>query len=159
MVQVTHDPTVFIDAVKSHFYSEVWILVLLVLLCIVAVIGSFSCSKPFSGTSKRKTLIILLMACLGAVVLLTIRAVGFLPVYTDYKNMSYIVEEDAEFYIIEGTNNPWDAKNEVLVTTGDGEEIKLTITNDHKFETDITLNGTVVYTKHSKHIVWYSIED
>ena len=156
---MTHDPTVFIDALKSHFYSEVLILVLLVLLCIVAVIGSFFCFKPFTGTSKRKTLLIVLMVCLGSVVLLMIRTVGFLPVYTDYKNMSYIIEEDAEFYIIEGTNNPWEAKNEVLVTTSNGEEIKLTITNDHKFETDIALNGTVVYTKHSKHIVWYSTEN
>lgn len=122
---MTHDPTVFIDAVKSHFYSEVLILVLLVLLCIVAVIGGFFCFKPFSDTSKRKTLLIVLMVCLGSAVLLTIRTVGFLPVYTDYKNMSYIIEEDAEFYIIEGTNNPWDAKNEVLVTTGDGKKLNL----------------------------------
>lgn len=156
---MTNDSTIFIDAVKSHFYSEVLILVLLVLLCIVAVIGSFFCFKPFTGTSKRKTLLIVLMVCLGSVVLLMIRTVGFLPVYSDYKNMSYIIEEDAEFYIIEGTNNPWEAKNEVLVTTSNGEEIKLTITNDHKFETDIALNGTVVYTKHSKHIVWYSTEN
>ena len=73
--------------------------------------------------------------------------------------MSYVVEENAEFYIIEGTNNMWDAKNEVLLTTSTGEEIKLTITNDHKFETEVALKGTVVYTKHSKHIVWYSTED
>ena len=53
----------------------------------------------------------------------------------------------------------WDAKNEVLLTTSNGEEIKLTITNDHKFETEVALKGTVVYTKHSKHIVWYSTED
>ena len=156
---MTNDSTIFIDAVKSHFYSEVLILVLLVLLCTVAVIGSFFCFKPFAGTSKRKTLIIVLMACLGSVVLLTIRTVGFLPVYEDYRNMSYVVEENAEFYIIEGTNNMWDAKNEVLLTTSTGEEIKLSITNDHKFETEVALKGTVVYTKHSKHIVWYSTED
>lgn len=156
---MTNDSTIFIDAVKSHFYSEVLILVLLVLLCTVAVIGSFFCFKPFTGTSKRKTLIIVLMACLGSVVLLTIRTVGFLPVYEDYRNMSYVVEENAEFYIIGGTNNMWDAKNEVLLTTSNGEEIKLTITNDHKFETEVALKGTVVYTKHSKHIVWYSTED
>ena len=156
---MTCAPTVFIDAVKSHFYSEVLILVLLVLLCIVAVIGSFFCFKPYTGTSKRRMWIIVLLACLGSGVLLTIRTVGFLPVYTDYKNMSYIVEEDAEFYIIDGTNNPWEAKNEVLVTTSNGEEMKLTITNDHQFEAEVALKGTVVYTKHSKHIVWYSTED
>ena len=159
MLKVTYDSTLLIDAVKSHFYSEVLILVLLVVLCIVAIIASFFCFKPFIGDSPMKTFIIVLMVCIGSAVLIAIRVVEFFPVYTDYKNMSYIIEENAEFYIIEGTNNSWDAKNEVLLTTSNGEKINLTITNDHKFETEIALNGTVVYTKHSKHIVWYSTEN
>ena len=156
---MTYDSTILTEAVNAHYYSEVLILVLLVLLCIVAVIASFFCFKELVGKSRKKTLLIVLAACLCSAVLISIRVVAFLPVYKDYKNTSYIVEEDAQFYIIEGTNNPWEAKNEVLVTTSNGEEIKLTITNDHQFETDIALNGTVVYTKHSKHIVWYSTEN
>lgn len=156
---MTYDSTILTEAVNAHYYSEVLILVLLVLLCIVAVIASVFCFKELVGNSRKKTLLIVLAACLCSAVLISIRVVAFLPVYKDYKNTSYIVEEDAQFYIIEGTNNPWEAKNEVLVTTSNGEEIKLTITNDHQFETDIALNGTVVYTKHSKHIVWFSTED
>jgi hypothetical protein len=155
---MTYSSAILEEAVRSYFLSEVWILILIVLLSLVAVIASFFLSKNH-GYSSGKTLLMVLAAGIGAVVLITIRVVALFPIYQDYRHMSYTIEENATFYIIEGTNNSWESKNEVLLTTEAGEEIKLTITNDYQFETNAMLSGTVVYTNHSKHIVWYHMED
>ena len=54
MLKVTYDSTILTEAVNAHYYSEVLILVLLVLLCIVAVIASFFCFKELVGKSRKK---------------------------------------------------------------------------------------------------------
>ncbi len=145
------------DAMSAFFRSEVLTCVLFGILIIIAIIISILVYKTSVLDSRIKSILLILFVCISSVGLVVLRTSEFIPIYVDFRNMSYTVGENVEVFIVEGTNNIWEQKNEVRLKTETGEEIKLKITNDYKFETGIVLRGTVVYTNCSKHIIWYEL--
>lgn len=145
------------DAMSTFFRSEVLTCVLFGILIIIAIIISVLVYKTSVLDSRFKSILLILFVCSCSVGLIVLRMTEFIPIYTDFRNMSYTVGENVEVFIVEGTNNIWEQKNEVQLKTENGEELKLKITNDYKFETGIVLQGTVVYTNCSKHIIWYEL--
>lgn len=149
------DITQIVNSIKLFYHREAMILLLLVMLSLIAIVASIFGFKNYFQKSVIKAILIIFSTCVCALSLIIIKIIEFAPVYDDYKNMTYTIEQNAEIYIVEGTNNLWEQKNLVQLKTQNGEEIELEITNDYKFETGVILEGTVVYTNHSKHIVWY----
>lgn len=144
-----------VNCLKQFFYREAFILALLVLLSLIAIIVSIYEFRCYLKKSIIKAILLVSLTCVCALTLIIMGVVDFLPVYTDYRKMDYIIEQNAEICIIEGTNNIWEQKNMVQVKTQNGESLELEIVNDYKFETGVVFKGEFVYTKRSKHIIWY----
>jgi hypothetical protein len=149
------DVNVVLDSINSLFIREAIILCFFALLGFAAILLSIFGAKLYLKQSLIKSILIISLTFLCALTLVAIRAKMFIPILNDYKSKAYTIEQNAKVCIIEGTNNVWDQKNQVLLRNQAGEEIRLVIVNDYKFETGTILEGTVVYTNHSKHIIWY----
>lgn len=145
------------NAMRTFFYGEVLNTVLYGVLILFAIALSIAVYKLDILKSRVKAVLLIIFVLALSLGLIAMRAIEFIPVYNDYKNMSYTVVEDAEVYINEGTNNLLEGKNEVDLKTSVGEEIKLRITNG-KFETEVWLKGMVVYSNNSKHIILFSLK-
>lgn len=147
--------TDILNCVKHFFYREALIFLLLVMLSLIALAASIYGFKYFLKKSVIKAILLVLLTCVCALTLTIIKIVEFIPVYSDYCKMDCVIEQNADVLIIEGTNNMWEQKNIVHVRTQDGEDLELKIVYDYRYETGVPLQGTIVYTKRSKHIVWY----
>ena len=144
-----------IHSMNSFFRSELLTCILFACLIFIVITVSILVYKTSILSSHFKATLLLIFVCLCSVGVVVLRAFEFFPIYTDNRNMSYVIEENAEIFILEGTDNIWNQKNEVKVKTSKGTTLKLKIANDYKFETGINLKGVIVYATHSKHIIWY----
>ena len=148
-----------VQCIYDYFRVEICNYFLFVILALVALIVSNYAFKVYVNKVRWKAIVIVLSTSLCALVLIVLKTMEIIPVYGDYRNMSYTLEENCQIYIEEGMNNKLEQKNEVILLTENGHKVKLTITNDYVFETKKTFRATVVYTNKSKHIVWYGILD
>ncbi len=122
------------------------------IVCIFAVRGGLNISR-----FKAIILTLVVSACsLGIIVW---RTISFIPVYHDYRDVSYVKEENVDVYIMEGTSSILGSTNEVVLVRQNGEKIKLKIVYDYKMSTSTNYTGTVVYMDNSKYIVWYDLSE
>ena len=146
---------VIMQGISSFFREEVLNCCLFVILAFVAIIASLYGFKVYVKRAMWKAVLLIVLTCFCALSLILMKTITFIPVYKDYKNMSFTIEQNAEVFIQEGMNNLLEQKNSVVLITEDGDTINLKITNDYNFDTGIFHRGTVVYMINSKHIIWY----
>jgi len=153
------DHNEIIQSIRSFFWSEVLIASLYVLLTAFGIFTGFMIfrDKPKKTRWKEAAIVSLVVVCGAGLMVIT--TMDFLPVYEDYKETSYTLEQNCEVFIQEGTNNLLEQEQEVIVITETGEELRLTITQDYALETGCVHRGSVAYTNHSEHIVWYRFVD
>lgn len=144
-----------VQYISDFFHEEVLKYCLYVLLAVVATIASIYGFKIYTNKAIWKAILIVLLTGVCATSLILIKTKEFIPIYKDYKTMSYTIEQDSEVCIEDGMNNQLDQKYSVVLVTKDGEVVHLKITDDYRFETGKIYRGTVVYTNNSKHIIWY----
>ena len=142
----------------TNFFKEEFLkYCLFLLLAIVAILASIYGFKIYAKKTFLKAIVIVLLTSVCAVSLVLIKTIEFIPVYKDYKNMSYTIECNSRVCFQEGMNNLFEQKNLVEITTKKGNKLNLKITNDYKFQTEYIYTGTIIYTNVSKHIVWYDL--
>ena len=153
------DHNEIIQCIQDFFWSEVLNATLYVLLAAFAIFTAFMIFRHKPKKARRKEAAIVSLAVVCGAGLMVITTMDFLPVYEDYKETSYTLEQNCEVFIQEGANNLLEQELEVTVITETGEEQHLTITQDYVFETGCIHRGSVAYANHSGHIVWYHFVD
>ena len=138
---------------RSHIVTAVlyFALILVVVLVTVGVI------KFKLLNAKWKNIALIAFVVIAAISLIVVQIVTVTPVYKDYQEQAYIVIEDAEVIIKDGSSGGLDSTNRVIVYN-DGKEIELKMQTDYSLDTEFAYNGKVVYLKHSNYLIWYEFD-
>ena len=137
---------------KSHIVTLILVL-LLGCLTLLVVVGAIK----FNLIKQLIWKFALLTATVVAVVaILLIQINSLIPVYKDYKELSYIVIEDASLTIKTEASGAIDRINTVIVDDGSGKTFELKMQSDLSLSWGCTYNGTIAYTINSGYVVWYS---
>ena len=89
--------------------------------------------------------------------LIVVQAVTIYPVYKDYKEQAYIVIEDANVIIKDGSTGGLDSTNCVIVYD-DEKEIELKMQTDYGLDVELEYTGNIAYLKHSNYLIWYDLD-
>lgn len=145
-----------IDHLYRHALITTAIIIVLSILAILVAVGIIKFKLIASQTGRIVTVSLVV---LGMVLLLVARFITIQPIYMDYKDNSYIVLENAEVTIREGTSftSGIEYTNQVTVISS-GNYYELKMQTDYSLSTEKTYTGTVAYLKHSKYIVWYDLD-
>ena len=137
---------------KSHIVTLILVL-LLGCLTLLVVVGAIK----FNLIKQLIWKFALLTATIVAVVaILLIQINSLIPVYKDYKELSYIVIEDASLTIKTEASGVIDRINTVIVDDGSGKTFELKMQSDLSLSWGCTYTGTIAYTINSGYVVWYS---
>lgn len=138
---------------RSHLVTAALYFALIVVIALVTV-GVVKC-KLLDARWKNASLIVFVVICsVGILVLQTIEAA---PVYKDRKERAYVVVEDAEVIIKDGSSGGLDRTNRVIVYD-DGIEIELKMQTDRSLDTEVVFQGKIAYLKHSNYLIWYEFD-
>ena len=137
---------------RSHIITLILVL-LLGCLTLLVVVGAIK----FNLIKQLIWKFALLTATIVAVVaILLIQINSLIPVYKDYKELSYVVIEDASLTIKTEASGAIDRINTVIVDDGSGKTFELKMQSDLSLSWGCTYTGTIAYTINSGYVVWYS---
>ena len=139
---------------RSHIVTLILLLLLgCVALFVVVGVVKFHLIKPLIWKT-----VIISVTIVSLVALLLIQINSLIPVYKDYKELSYIVVENATLTILTESSGIIDRTNTVLVDDGSGKKIELKMQSDLCLSFDSMYTGTIAYTINSGYVVWYSFD-
>ncbi len=147
-----------IDNIYHLYRSHIVTLILYILLCCAAVLIVIGVIKFKLIKSKVCRVLLLIVACVCAVLLPTIQIVQSAPVRADYRESSYILLEHATMTVTSASSGGLDRINDVVVTDREGNHYDLKLPTDYKLDYGNSYTGTIAYLKHSGFVVWYEIE-
>lgn len=105
-----------------------------------------------------KRLSVLSIAVAAFVVLSVAEVYAIRPIYLDYTEQSYVTVENATI-VVQGDVFRQIIETNNVILSYDGRTEYLKIEDEfRKVSVDTELKGTIVYLKHSKFVVWYSVE-
>ena len=138
---------------RSHIITAIIFLFLIIITVVTTVlIIKFNIVNSITG---RISLIAIVAVC--SVLLVISQIVAILPVYQDYKKLSYTVLNNVTAVIKGDTTGLIDRTNTVLVNT-QNIEYELILSNDRQLDFDTEYVGSIAFLNHSRYIVWYDFE-
>jgi hypothetical protein len=147
------------------YRSHVIVLIMYVVLCCLCTAVAIGVVKFRLLDTRVKCIAVLLTVCIGDVILLGWRIKELIPVYADYKESSYVILEDATVTVSDKQSyhgfglNSLNATHKVVAVDGEGNSYDLIIRQSHwDFDFCHDYTGTLVYLKHSGHVVWYDVD-
>lgn len=139
---------------RSHIVTLILLLFLgCVALFVVVGVVKFRLIKPLIWK-----IVLIAVTIVSLVALLLIQINSLIPVYKDYKELSYIVVENATLTILTESSGIIDRTNTVLVDDNSGKTFELKMQSDLCLSFDSTYTGTIAYTINSGYVVWYSFD-
>lgn len=147
------------------YRSHVIVLIIYAVLCCLCTAEAIGVVKFRLFDTRVKCIAVLLTVCIGDVILLGWRIKELIPVYADYKESSYVILEDATVTVSDKQSyhgfglNSLNATHKVVAVDGEGNSYDLIIRQSHwDFDFCHDYTGTLVYLKHSGHVVWCDVE-
>ena len=137
---------------KSHIV-EFFLFFMLGVVAVLVCVGVLK-FELLKSKVAQVTLIVFIVIC--AVTLLTIQILSTIPIYKDYKEMSYVVLEDASLTVVSDSTGIVNKTNEILVKDVFGQTHKMRMQSDLGLAKGDVYTGTVAYLPKSKYVVWYS---
>lgn len=77
--------------------------------------------------------------------------------HKDYKELSYVVLDDATLTVTANSSGFMNQNSEAVVKV-DGTEISLVMETDINLDVGKEYKGTVAYLEHSGYVIWYDFE-
>lgn len=139
-----------------HLYrSHIVTLILYLVVGGLAVLVSVGVVK-YKLLSPTNRILLLIFMIIGLIVLLAIQIKLIIPIYTDYKESSYVILENATMTLTTDASGTLDYTNQVFVTDETGNHYHLIIQQDRNLNRGQQYTGIIVYLKHSNYVIWYS---
>ena len=141
---------------KLYKLNLINLILCLALIAISALVVAYVVKlKILNAKWQNIALILLVVVCSVALLFLQIR--DLIPIYQDYTEQSYIIVENVEVVIRDGSNGTTDWVNRVAVKDGE-KEFELQIRTEYDLDTEVTYNGKIAYLKHSNYLIWYEFD-
>lgn len=141
---------------KLYKLNIINLILCLALIAISAFVVAYVVKlKILNAKWQNIALILLVVVCSVALLFLQIR--DLIPIYQDYTEQSYIIMENVEVVIKDGSNGTTDWVNRVAVKDGT-KKIELQIRTEYDLDTEVAYNGKIAYLKHSNYLIWYEFD-
>ena len=146
-----------IENIEKLYRSQIVTAILYFALIVIVALVVVGVIKFKLLNAKWKNTLLISVVITSSIGLIVVQAVTIYPVHKDYTEQAYIVIEDANVIIKDGSTGGLDSTNCVIVYD-DEKEIELKMQTDYGLDVELEYTGNIAYLKHSNYLIWYEFD-